>query len=80
MLKRYITAKLEQTIQNTPAVALLGARQIGKTTLAHTLAQSRPSLYLDLEAPEDLVKLSDPASFLSQHNDKLIILDEIQRL
>jgi len=62
-----------------PAVALLGARQVGKTTLAQTIAQERKSIYLDLESPVDLVKLSDPAPFLSRHKDKLIILDEIQR-
>jgi hypothetical protein len=62
-----------------PAVALLGARQVGKTTLAQAIAQNRPSTYLDLEAPEDLVKLSDPTTFLSQHSNELVILDEIQR-
>ena len=79
MIDRWITGKLEQTIQNTPAVALLGARQVGKTTLAKTIAHDRNSLYLDLESPGDLLKLSDPAAFLSLHADKLIILDEIQR-
>jgi len=79
MFKRQITHKVEETIQRTPAVALLGPRQVGKTTLAQTIAKGRSSLYLDLEAPEDLLKLSDPASFLSLHNDKLVILDEIQR-
>lgn len=66
-------------MQHTPAVALLGARQVGKTTLAQTIACDRNSLYLDLESPEDLLKLSDPAAFLSLHADKFIILDEIQR-
>ena len=79
MIDRWITGKLEQTIQSTPAVAFLGARQVGKTTLAKTIAHDRNSLYLDLESPEDLLKLSDPAAFLSLHADKLIILDEIQR-
>ena len=79
MLKRWITDKLEQTVQRVPAVALLGSRQVGKTTLAHTIARDRPSIYLDLESPSDLIKLSDPETFLYQHNDKLIILDEIQR-
>lgn len=79
MIHRWISEKLEQTIQQTPAVALLGARQVGKTTLAHTIARERKSLYLDLESPEDLLKLSDPTAFLSRHADKLIILDEIQR-
>lgn len=79
MLNRHITERLQSTIARVPAVALLGARQVGKTTLAKTIAKSINSIYLDLEAPEDLLKLRDPSSFLSAHADKLIILDEIQR-
>jgi len=79
MLERWITDKLQKNISQVPAVALLGPRQVGKTTLAKTVAKGIESLYLDLEAPEDLLKLSDPTSFLSTHSDKLIILDEIQR-
>jgi len=79
MLKRQITEKLEFTIAQVPAVALLGARQVGKTTLAKTIAEGINSVYLDLESPEDLLKLSDPTSFLSAHADKLVIIDEIQR-
>jgi predicted AAA+ superfamily ATPase len=79
MLRRQITEKLQTTIAQVPAVALLGARQVGKTTLAKTIAKSIDSVYLDLEAPEDLLRLSDPTSFLGAHADKLVILDEIQR-
>ncbi len=79
MLRRQITEKLQETIAQVPAVALLGARQVGKTTLAKTIAKDIDSIYLDLEAPEDLLKLSDPTSFLSAHADKLVILDEMQR-
>ncbi|MFN2289218.1 MAG: ATP-binding protein [Chromatocurvus sp.] len=79
MLKRELTEQLQSAIAQAPAVALLGARQVGKTTLAKTIAENIDSIYLDLEAPEDLLKLSDPASFLSAHADKLVILDEIQR-
>ncbi len=79
MISRWITKNLEQVVSRTPVVALLGARQVGKTTLAQAIAQDRSSIYLDLESPEDLVKLSDPTAFLSRHADKLIILDEIQR-
>ena len=79
MLKRWITGKLEQTIRHTPAVVLLGPRQVGKTTLAQLIAETHTALYLDLENPEDLLKLSDPSAFLSLHGDKLVIMDEIQR-
>lgn len=79
MIRRWITDRLQRNIAQVPAVALLGPRQVGKTTLAKAIAKERNSIYLDLEAPEDLLKLSDPTSFLSSHNDKLIILDEIQR-
>jgi len=79
MLERQITQILQTTIAQVPAVALLGARQVGKTTLAKTIAKDIDSIYLDLEAPEDLLRLSDPTLFLSTHADKLVILDEIQR-
>lgn len=80
MIIRHITHTLKEALSNMPAVALLGARQIGKTTLAKAIGKDIPSLYLDLESPEDQLKLSDPISFLSSHQDKLIILDEIQRV
>ena len=79
MITRWITDRLEKTIARVPAVVLLGVRQVGKTTLAKMIMSDRDSIYLDLEAPEDLLKLSDPGSFLSSHSDKLVILDEIQR-
>ncbi len=79
MLTRWITPKLKQSMAHAPAVALLGARQIGKTTLAKQIGMETNSLYLDLESPEDLLKLSDATSFFNAHNDKLIIIDEIQR-
>lgn len=63
-----------------PAVALLGPRQVGKTTLAELIAEGRPSVYLDLETVADREKLADPALYLSSHEDKLVILDEVQRL
>ncbi|MCY4053976.1 MAG: ATP-binding protein [Hyphomicrobiales bacterium] len=62
-----------------PAVALLGARQVGKTTLARMIAKQEPSVYLDLESPRDLARLADPVKFLEETGDKLVILDEIQR-
>lgn len=79
MLTRFVTDKLNMAISTMPAVALLGARQVGKTTLSKSITKGNDAIYLDLESPEDLLKLSDPERFLSSHNNKLIILDEIQR-
>lgn len=63
-----------------PAVALLGPRQVGKTTLAKEIAENRESIYLDLENPRDRNKLSDTNRYLEAHEDKLVILDEVHRV
>jgi predicted AAA+ superfamily ATPase len=80
MIPRYITTKVEKALAREAAVALIGPRQVGKTTLAMLISESRPSVYLDLEAAADREKLTDPVQFLRQHTDKLVILDEIHRL
>lgn len=79
MYKRELTQKITQGLKQNPAVAILGPRQIGKTTLALEIAKHQPSTYLDLENPEDFQKLRDPAHYLNLHADKLVIFDEIQR-
>lgn len=79
-INRLFTLKLKKYIDNFPAVAILGPRQCGKSTLAHHILESYNSVYLDLENPDDLVKLTEPSLFFNQHSDKLICLDEIQRL
>lgn len=79
MLQRWIEEKIEKAVKRTPAVALLGPRQVGKTTLAREIAGKRNSIYLDLESQEDLLKLRDPVSFLSANSDKLVVIDEIHR-
>jgi len=62
------------------SVALIGPRQVGKTTLARQIAEEQPgTLYLDLETREDRDKLSEPALFLHAFEDRLVILDEIHR-
>ncbi|MGD9896841.1 MAG: ATP-binding protein [Candidatus Methylacidiphilaceae bacterium] len=80
MIPRRKAAVLRARLDQFPAVALLGPRQVGKTTLAEEIAQERPSVYLDLEDPADREKLSVPALYLSSHEDKLIVLDEIHRM
>lgn len=84
IISRMIPRRLKQTIidrlQQFPAVALLGPRQVGKTTLSKELGEIYPSiLYLDLENSDDRSKLQNPQSYLLSHEDKLVILDEVQR-
>lgn len=79
MYKRDLTQKIIKQLGQNPAVAILGPRQIGKTTLAHEIARSRPSVYLDLENPVDFQKLKNPDHYFGLHADKLVILDEVQR-
>lgn len=79
MFSRQILPLLTEEIQNSPAVALLGPRQSGKTTLALEAAKSIPSIYLDLESERDRAKLAQAELYLSDHLDKLVILDEVHR-
>ena len=80
MIQRRHHARLVNLIDTYPAVALLGPRQVGKTTLARSIAKERPSVYLDLERSRDRNKLSDPELYLADHEDKLVILDEVHRV
>ena len=81
MFSRQSQQKLNQYLQQFPAVGLLGSRQVGKTTLA--LAQKKlypDALYLDLELPSAQRQLDDPEAFLMAHAQQLVILDEVQRM
>lgn len=80
MIKRRTYSHLLDQLDQSPAVVLLGPRQAGKTTLALELADTRSSIYLDLESETDRNKLTEPELYLSSHQDKLVILDEIHRL
>jgi len=82
MIKRVVKFRLRKLLKQFPAVALLGPRQVGKTTLALNLVDEldEHALYLDLELPSDKAKLADPELYLSQYEDRLIIMDEIHRL
>lgn len=79
MIRRHIQDRLVAAIGAAPAVALLGPRQVGKTTLAHEIGDARPSVYLDLESSSDRAKLADPEAYLAAHEDELVILDEVHR-
>jgi predicted AAA+ superfamily ATPase len=80
MIERILQNQIIQSLQRFPAVGLIGARQVGKTTLAKMIAENWPkeSLYIDLERPSDYTAMSEPERFLSRHAKKLVIIDEIQ--
>ncbi len=80
MIGRRALEIVQQGLRRQAAVGLIGPRQVGKTTLAHAIAEERDSLYLDLEAGADRAKLADPALFLESYADRLVILDEIHRV
>lgn len=58
MLKRRLEPTLHRLLDSNPAVALIGPRQVGKTTLALEVARDRHAVYLDLELPSDRAKIS----------------------
>ncbi len=80
MIKRKLDVELRQLMKTFPAVAILGARQVGKTTLAKSLAKKKGvvSEYIDLENPNDRRKLADTFSYLTSVENKLVIIDEVQ--
>ncbi len=80
MITRRILQEIRDSLSFFPIVAIIGPRQVGKTTLARQIMSDSktPILYLDLEKQSDLFKLSDPELFFSQHSEKLIVIDEVQ--
>jgi predicted AAA+ superfamily ATPase len=79
MLKRpQLLARLRAGLRTSPAVALVGPRQCGKTTLARQVAGTSKSTYFDLENPVDLARLSEPMTALESLRG-LIVIDEVQR-
>lgn len=79
MIQRNLLPILTQRLDEVPAVALLGPRQVGKTTLALEVAKTRDALYLDLESETDRGRLSQPELYLASHLSRLVILDEVHR-
>ena len=81
MVTRKLSDRVLKLLSHFPAVAILGPRQVGKTTLAKMLQEQlqKKSVYLDLERFEDLSKLKEPSLYLENKKDSCIILDEIQK-
>jgi uncharacterized protein len=80
MVKRILEKYIQNSLKKNSSVALLGPRQVGKTTMALQIIKSIPSVYLDLEKNLDLKKIEDIHTFFKNNNDKLIVLDEVQRV
>ena len=82
MIYRLAEARISDLLTRFPAVAVLGPRQVGKTTLARRLVEElgAAAVYLDLELPSHRAKLSDPELYFSSQEDRLVVLDEIQRV
>ena len=79
MLPRRVEKTILKALSRQAAVALLGPRQVGKTTLALQIGAAQNALYLDLEDARERNKLADAEGFLSAFEDRLVILDEIHR-
>lgn len=82
MITRLAAKQLDILLSEFPAIALLGPRQVGKTTLARSLAKKhhKPVLYFDLESDADIARLKDPEYIFNEYKDHCIILDEVQRM
>lgn len=80
MIKRHLEDEIIKLLKQFPAVAVLGPRQVGKTTLVRKIAkqQKRQAVYLDVEKPTDQLKLSDAEAYLQFQKDKCVVLDEVQ--
>ena len=77
---RCIWPLLQEYLSLFPAVGLIGPRQVGKTTLVKNLLLEKESIYLDLEKASDKAKLANAELFLKTHQNKTVILDEIQMM
>jgi predicted AAA+ superfamily ATPase len=80
MIVRRLENSILQTLERSPSVALVGPRQVGKTTIALNISENVPSVYLDLEDRTDLEKVRDIVAFHAENHHQLIILDEVQRM
>ena len=81
MIPRRIESGVVSSLRQFPVVGIVGARQVGKTTFAKSIAARRQgTIYLDLELPSDVAKLEEAELYLRRHSRALVVLDEIQRM
>ena len=80
MIPRESKLQVKRLLARAPAVVLTGPRQVGKTTLALEIAGECNAVYLDLERPSDRARITDVDAYCRRNADRLIVLDEIQRV
>lgn len=82
MITRTLQPQLLRLLGDFPILGLIGARQVGKTTLAREIAAAgtAPAIYLDMERPSDRAKLAEPEIYLGAHRHELVVIDEIHRV
>ena len=81
MIPRHLYKTVETTLAKSPVTAIIGPRRCGKTTLARQfIKEDRTVHFFDLENPADQFALEDPVFALEQYQDKLVIIDEAQRM
>ena len=80
MVEQFIVKKIMRDLEWSPIIGLVGARQVGKTTLVKDIMSqiTKPTNYLDLELEEDVFKLQDAQTYLNDHAHKCVIIDEVQ--
>lgn len=79
MFDRLAANKIADHLSWSPAVGILGPRQVGKTTLAKTfVTDSAKAVYLDLDTASARARLGNPSAFFAANRQRLVVLDEIQ--
>ena len=79
-IPRLIEDQIITALKNNPVTGLIGPRQCGKSTLAKKILEKYSNvIYLDLERPSDLQKLTDPEWFFASQKEMLFCIDEVQR-
>jgi predicted AAA+ superfamily ATPase len=80
MIKRLAENKIKELINNFPCVAIIGPRQVGKTTLAKQIISThgKEYEYIDLELQRDAEKLTDPETYFLSFPEKNFVIDEVQ--
>src|SRR5471030_2936788 len=79
MIKRQVEKQVAEELKRSATVAIMGPRQVGKTTIALNINETMPAVYLDLEDSLDRQKIRDISAFHSENSDRIIITDEVQR-